>query len=300
MKYYIGVDLGGTNIRVGLVQEDGIILGMKKSPSYAQEGPEKVMRNMKDLINQLPQGYPISGIGIGVPGPVDPQTGTMALATNLPGFQWYPIGKELESEYHVPVVVENDANVAGLGEAIFGAGKGKPIVYYVTLSTGIGGALILNQKIISGHHGFASEIANIIVDRNREKINYLAVGAIENEASGTALTRKARQVFGKEAIPHAGALFDLAEQGDLKAIAIVDVAQHDLAQLFATIAAVVDPSIFIIGGGLTQSADSFLPNVVKYYKEITHVSLHDIPFALASLDEPGILGAAMVPYSLGY
>ena len=296
MKTYIGVDLGGTNVRAAIVDEEGNVLVQKKSPSYAQEGKEKVMDTIINLIKSLPDYESCSGIGVGVPGPCDEKTGSMVLATNLPGFEGYSIANKLEETFHMPSFIDNDANVPALAEALVGAGKGKKVVYYVTLSTGIGGGLVINGECISGKHGFTGEIANIIIDRNRSKVNYLAVGAIENEASGIAITRKANEKASKK-YKHAGEVFEDAHNGNPVAKEIVDNVVRDLAQLFATIACVCDPDIFILGGGMMQSSDLFLPSVIEKFKEISHTQLHDDEFVLASLEEPGVIGAAMLPRS---
>ncbi|MBQ1521876.1 MAG: ROK family protein [Erysipelotrichaceae bacterium] len=298
MKSYIGIDLGGTNVRVAKVSAEGEVLAVVKGPSYSQDGPEKVMANLKKLIRKIPDWQECSGIGVGVPGPVDAVTRTMVLSTNLPGFTGYPMAAELEADLGIPTYLDNDANVAGLAEALVGAGKGLKTVFYTTISTGIGGVLIVDGKAVSGKHGFGGEIANIIIDRNREKVNYLNVGAIENEASGTAVTRKGRQVFGDK-IKHAGNVFELANKGDADAIKIIDDVAKDLGQLFATIACVCDPDIFIIGGGMMRSADSLLPGVIKNFKEMSHTALADTKFVIAGLEEPGVVGAAMLPVSYG-
>lgn len=299
MKTYIGIDLGGTNVRVAKITENGEVLAQVKGPSYGTEGPAKVMANLKAMVRELPGWKDCSGMGVGVPGPVNTAAGTMVLSTNLPGFAGYPFADELTKEFGMPAFLDNDANVAGLAEALVGAGKGLKTVFYVTISTGIGGVLVVNGETVSGKHGFGGEIANIIIDRNREKINYLNVGAVENEASGTAITRKGKAAFGDE-IEHAGMVFEKAEAGDEKAIEIIEGMQKDLGQLFATIACVCDPDIFVIGGGMTKSADKFLPGVIAQYKAMSHTAVHDTPFVIAGLEEPGIIGAAMLPVSKGY
>lgn len=299
MKSYIGIDLGGTNVRVAKITEDGKILAQVKGPSYGQEGPAKVMANIKELIREIPDWKECSGMGVGVPGPVNTTAGCMVLSTNLPGFTNYPIADELSKEFGMPAYVDNDANVAGLAEALVGAGKGLKTVFYVTISTGIGGVLVVDGKTVSGKHGFGGEIANIIIDRNREKINYLNVGAVENECSGTAIKRKAEAAIPEKDFPHTGLVFEYAEDGDERAQAIVDGMEKDLGQLFATIACVCDPDIFILGGGMMKSADKFLPGVVANFKEMSHTAVHDTPFVIAGLDEPGIIGAAMLPVSQG-
>ena len=299
MKTYIGIDLGGTNVRVAKVAEDGTVIAQVKGPSYGTEGPEKVMGNLKEMVREIPGWNECAGIGVGVPGPVDTTVGTMVLSTNLVGFAGYPFAAELKKEFGMPAFLDNDANVAGLAEAMVGAGKGKRIVVYTTISTGIGGVLVVDGKTVSGKHGFGGEVANMIIDRNREKVNYLNVGAIENEASGTAITRKGRAVFGEDAVPHAGVVFEKAAAGDEKARKIVSGMEEDLGQMYATIACICDPDVFVIGGGMMKSADKFLPGVVENYKKFSHEAIRDTPFVIAQLEEPGVIGAAMLPKSAG-
>ena len=298
MKSYLGIDLGGTNVRVAKISEDGKILAQVKGPSYGQEGPAKVMANIKEMVRDIPGWKDCAGIGVGVPGPVDTKAGTMVLSTNLPGFAGYPFADEMSKEFGMPCFLDNDANVAALAEALVGAGKGLNYVFYTTISTGIGGCLVVDGKTVSGKHGFGGEVANIIIDRNREKVNYLNVGAIENEASGTGLKRKYEQLSG-ERIAHTGVVFDRALAGDEIAKKVKAEYEKDLGQYFATIACVCDPDIFILGGGMMKSADKFLPGVIEQYKAMSHTAVHDTPFVLAGLEEPGIIGAAMLPVSHG-
>ena len=264
MKSYLGIDLGGTNVRVAKISEDGKILAQVKGPSYGQEGPAKVMANIKEMVRDIPGWKDCAGIGVGVPGPVDTKAGTMVLSTNLPGFAGYPFADEMSKEFGMPAFLDNDANVAALAEALVGAGKGLQYVFYTTISTGIGGCLVVDGKTVSGKHGFGGEVANIIIDRNREKVNYLNVGAIENEASGTGLKRKYEQLSG-ERIAHTGVVFDRALAGDEIAKKVKAEYEKDLGQYFATIACVCDPDIFILGGGMMKSADKFLPGVIEQY-----------------------------------
>lgn len=294
MKYYIGIDLGGTNVRVAKVSEHGEVMQIVKRPSLAQEGREAVVDNIIEMIASIENYSECSGIGLGVPGPVDTYNKVMKMATNLPGFEGFKITERIERHFNIPTYLDNDANVAGLAEAILGAGKGLPITYYVTISTGIGGALVVNNRLVSGANGYAGEIANIIIDRNRTKINHLNVGAVENEASGTAITRKGREVFGEQ-IEHAGDVFELARQGDEKALKIVDEAAYDLAQMFSIIAHVVDPHVFVLGGGVMAGKDVFLEKMMEYFKSLVHPQMRNVVFAEALLPDPGIVGAAMLP-----
>ncbi len=299
MKTYIGVDLGGTNVRAAIVDEKGNILEMKKTATEINKGTAHVMTKIKELIRSL-EGYEkTSGIGLGVPGPVDTVNKVMVLASNLPGFEGYPIAKEIEEEFNIPTYIDNDANVAGLGEAYQGAGKGANPVYYVTISTGIGGAMIVDGKVVSGKHGHAGEVGNLIIDRNREKVNHLNAGAVECEASGTAVTRKGQAIFG-ESIEHAGHVFDLARNNDPKALEIVDNMAYDLATMFSFIGHIVDPQLIVIGGGvMTKAKDVFFDKMEKNYRNMIHPGMQPVKFVEAELEEPGIIGAAMLPMADG-
>lgn len=294
MKKYIGVDLGGTNIRAAVVQEDGKILCMKKSESHPERGAEPVMETMISLIESLDGYQECEGIGMGIPGPINTAEGKIIVSTNLPKLIGYPIADHIRNHFRKPTFMDNDVKVAALGEAVLGAGKGYPIVYYVTVSTGIGGALVIDRKVVSGQNGHAGEIGNICIDRNSEKYNILNAGAVENEASGTAITRKGRAVFG-DSIHNAGDVFDLARSGDEKALEIVDNMAYDLAMMFSAIGHVVDPHVFVVGGGVMKGKDVFFEKMEKYYRSMIHEGMQPVVFKEAELDEPGIAGAAMLP-----
>lgn len=298
MKNYIGIDLGGTNVRVGKVSEDGEILFQLKGPSFGLEGPqEKIFSNVVKIVKSIPDYMDCVGIGAGVPGPVDTVNGKMNLSTNLVGFQGFMFADALEKEVGLKTFIDNDANVTGLAEALVGSGKGLKTVYYTTLSTGIGGALIVDGKVVSGKNGFAGEIANLIVDRNREKVNYLNVGAIENEASGTAIVRKATKLFNRE-FDNAGEVFKLSLTDD-RAKKLIDDTIYDLAVMYSLIGHIVDPDMFILGGGLMKSKEYFFDRLVETYKGLVHEKMRNIKFKEASLNEPGLIGAAMLPRSRG-
>lgn len=298
MKTVIGIDLGGTNVRVAKVSEDGQILQVLSSPSHALEGTEKVMSNLKSLIRQIDGLSDVSGIGIGVPGPVDTIKGVMTMATNLPGFENYPMAQELEREFNIPTFVDNDANVAGLAEALVGAGKGYKIVYYITHSTGVGGALVADGKVISGKNGYAGEVGNIIIQSEGEKINHLNIGAAENVFSGTALVNQAKVKLNPN-ITSAKEIFDLAKEGNVIAQKMIDDMAYHFALLCSAIGHVVDPHVFVIGGGVSKSHEAYFDKLLENYNKLVHVGMRNPLFKRAELAEPGIVGAAMLPISHG-
>lgn len=294
MKNYIGVDLGGTNIRAAIVNEEGVILNMKKTRSNPERGAEPVMETIITLIESL-EGYEAcEGIGMGIPGPIDTAAGKIIVSTNLPKLIGFPIAEYIREHFHKPTYIDNDVKVAALGEAVQGAGKDYPIVYYVTISTGVGGALVIDRKVISGQNGHAGEIGNICIDRNREKYNILNAGAVENEASGTAITRKGKEVFGDQ-IHDAGDVFELARKGNEKALKIVDGMSYDLAMMFSAIGHIIDPHVFVVGGGVMKGKDVFFEKMEKYYRSMIHEGMQPVVFREALLEEPGIIGAAMLP-----
>ena len=303
MKYYIGIDLGGTNVRTLLVGENGTVYAEVKDNTERENGPDyvctKIIKQIEALDTIVCDGLKgVSGIGIGVPGPVDTVKGTMIMATNLPGFEDYPICDKLSERFGLPVFIDNDANVAGLAEAILGAGKDYPTCYYVTISTGIGGAFIADGKLISGGRGHAGEIGNIIVKNNGYKFGSLNPGAAEGEASGTAITRKGKELLGEDKVNHAGDVFKLASEGNLKAQSIVDECVSQLAALFANIAHTVDPHCFVIGGGVMKSQGYFYDKLVEQFNSKIHLGMRGhIPLLATKLEDCGAVGAAMLPMS---
>lgn len=297
MKKYIGIDLGGTNVRAARVDETGHVEAMVKAPTGIENGYDFVMRNILSMIEQVDESKECLGIGMGVPGPVDTVAQVMTMSSNLPGFAHQPIAAQIETATGLPTFINNDGNVAGLGEAILGAGRGCDTVYYVTLSTGIGGALVINQRVHAGKHGYAGEIGNLMIDRGREKISHLNANAIECEASGMALTRKGKARFGED-IQHAGHVFDLARKKNPEALQLVDEMAYDLAYMFSLIAHICDPDVFVLGGGVMQGKDLFLQPMETYFRTMIHEGMQPIRFVEAQLEEPGIIGAAMLPMSL--
>ena len=293
MKYYVGIDLGGTNVRVAKVDDEGNIIQDIIESSHGSTGPRELVRDtifsMLDRVEDLGE---CEGIGIAVPGPVDVYNRVMPISNNLKDFEDYPLAKLLEERYQMPVFIDNDANMAGLAEALLGAGKGKPIVYYITHSTGIGGALIVDGKVISGQMGFAGEIGNIIVRDGCVKYSkYLNAGSAESESSGTGLGRKAKALYGEDA--GSKELFDKAREGDEKALAVIDEMAVNMGRLLATIGQIADPHVFVFGGGVSQSSELYWPRMIEAYHEYFN-GIRYAEIRKAQLKEPGVLGAALL------
>lgn len=295
MNYYIGIDLGGTNVRICKVDDEGKIIQDVISASYGLEGPEKIEANILELLQQFDL-YDVKSIGLAIPGPVDGEKNVISMATNIPGCENYPFADNIQKATRIPVFLDNDANAAGLAEALLGAGKGYNIVYFLTHSTGIGGGLIIDGKIIQGHRGYAGEVANVIVDPGGPQYpiyRHLNRGGVETVASGTALGLIGKEKLGEDG-DSAKKVFTLAKQGNEIAVEIIDKMSKDLATCLAAISAIVAPDCFVIGGGCSHSSEVYFNKVREYFKAMTHEGMGEVPILKAQLSEPGVIGAAMI------
>lgn len=295
MKHYIGIDLGGTNVRVAKVDEEGNILKDIIKPSLAKQGPEVIEQNIISILKEHDLSD-VEGIGLAIPGPVDSLRNVITMATNIPGCENYPFAANIEKEFNLPVILDNDANVAGLAEAMLGAGNGYNTVYYLTHSTGIGGALIINQRIHSGHLGYAGEVANVIVDPNAKlypNYTHLNRGGVETTASGTAIGLIGNDVFGERG-NSSRKVFDLAREGNKQALEIIDKMAKDIAICMSDISAICAPDCFVIGGGCSKSHELYFDKIREYFYKMAHSNMKDVPINLAKLEEPGVVGAAML------
>ncbi len=297
MNVWIGVDLGGTHLRTALVNDQGQILSTVKMDTQAELGVTNVLQRISDAIRALPGWEEAKGVGMGVPGGVSRDGETTVLTSNLVGFDGFPVRSYLNKLVGKPVAMENDANVACLAEALLGAGKGMETVVYVTLSTGIGGGICINGRLIRGAHGCSGEFGCISCDPGRTPYGDLPPGAIESEASGEALVRKAEASL-HVPFSHAGEVYDLAASGHPGAAALVNRAVKDLSVALSNIACVVDPDIIVLGGGCMKSADVILPGLTSCYREFAQPVFRDIPIRQGVLAEPGLHGAAMYAASV--
>jgi len=297
MMYTIGIDLGGTNLRIGLFNEKGEIINEQSRPTEAEKGPEYTINNMADAINDLKSQYDIKAVGIGSPGPLSPSKGIIIEPPNLPGWVNVPIVDMLEEKIGLPVKLENDANAAALAEATLGAGKGASSVFFVTVSTGIGGGYVLGGQLVSGAQGNCGEIGNMIVNPSPDAYHGpgLNKGALEGLASGTAIGR-----VGKERLNitnGAQGVFLLAEQGNQQAQEIVAEAINYLAIGLANIVHTVNPEVIVIGGGVMKSKDLILKPLIEKTREYVYPSLKEsIVIKPAELDQKaGLIGAGLLP-----
>ena len=301
MSHTIAVDIGGTHIRVAVYEPDSIKpIAHQRTRSLAKE--PGVFNRLAQTIESVWPKDTVGAIGIASPGPLDPHTGTILATPNIPEWQNFPLTAKLSEHFHVPAYLDNDANMAGLAEWQFGAGKGHQDVVYLTISTGIGGGVITNGCLLQGFHGMGAELGHMLIDPDGPLCGCGHRGHIESFSSGPSIARyvmeqlKAGQESSLYARPHltAAHIADAAREGDALAISAFERAGHYLGIAVANYLAIFDPSILIFGGGVSQVGDLlFKPFEASLRKHTFHPHyLDDLVITKAALgDDAGLLGA---------
>lgn len=294
---YIGIDLGGTNLRVALFSEDMKIIKQTTIATEAEKGSDQILDKMVDTINSIKQDD-TTGVGIAIPGQVDVNTGVAIYSTNL-HFDNTPIGSVIKERCNLDAVLNNDANAAGLGEAVSGASSDVTTSYYVTWSTGIGGALVINKKLINGLNMCTGEVGYTVADPssfsqyNTDMVN----GATEALASGTAIRNFAiENNYGDVAT-----LFVAYKNNDAKAVEFIGYITTIFARMLHNIVHVVEVEAIVLGGGVTiKSGDVLLPIVIeKFEQNLIPVLKGKIKICSAELsDDAGLVGAAYLAKSI--
>jgi glucokinase len=308
MSYYIAVDVGGTQIRVASYQAEKLEpLRLIRRRTHSRENtPEETLKQaIKDA---WPESKPVKAIGIASPGPIDLAAGTIIKAPNIPQWSHFPAVDFLEREFKVPVYLDNDANLAALGEWRYGAGKGHHDIVYITVSTGIGGGVIINDRLLHGVRGLAAELGHVTVDPNGPQCSCGQYGHLEAFSSGTAIARRAHEriqqgvntELSKVAHPTARDVAEAAEKGDRLAMELLEDAGKHLGRAFADFLHIFNPSILILGGGVTLSGRYILEPIRNALSRYTMSPeyLEDLVITLAQLgDEPGLVGARVMAES---
>ncbi|MBQ4558797.1 MAG: ROK family glucokinase [Tyzzerella sp.] len=305
MKYCFGVDVGGTTVKMGLFQTDSMLLDKWEIPTRKDLGEDVILSDVANAIREKMAEHGIRredvvGIGVGVPAAVT-GGGFVEQVANL-GWTQKDVKKELEELTGIEVKVENDANVAALGEMWKGGGEGYRNLVMVTLGTGVGGGIIVNGQILTGTNGGGGEIGHILADRNEtECCGCGKKGCLEQYASATGIARLARRKLAensKQTILNADevsakTVFDAVKAGDEVATQVAEQFGAYLGYALADLGAVLDPEIFVIGGGVSKAGEILFTYVKKYYQERTFFTCKDVKFALAKLgNDAGIYGAA--------
>lgn len=305
MKYCFGVDIGGTTVKMGLFTTEGDLLDKWEIKTRTENGGEAILPDIARSLQEKMEEKKIkelqmSGIGVGVPAPVG-SDGIVKNTANL-GWGYKEVKKELEELTGQRVKVGNDANVAALGEMWLGAGKGQKNMVMVTLGTGVGGGVIINGKPVVGAHGAGGEIGHICVnEKERISCGCGKKGCLEQYASATGIVRLAKERLAKDEAPSllregevsAKAVFDALKEGDVVAEEIVKEFGQYLGHAMANVAVIVDPSVIVIGGGVSKAGEILLKYVEKAFKEREFFANAGTKFVLATLgNDAGICGAA--------
>ncbi|MCL2592871.1 MAG: ROK family protein [Defluviitaleaceae bacterium] len=303
----IGIDLGGTNIVGGIVSADGKIVLKKSVPTLPSRNTEDIIADIIGLCKDLSNQGPIKSIGIGCPGTVNPLTKTIVNAANI-GFFNIPIGKIIEKKLSIPVLVENDANCAALGEAIWGAAKDNNYSVTITLGTGIGGGIIIGGSIYSGAFFGAGEVGHHVIHINGELCACGQRGCFEAYASASALIRDTRDgainnpqstineiVNGNLNAITAKTAFDAVLLKDQTAMAITENYFDYLCVGLSNITNILQPDTVVLGGGISGQGENLLSAVKSRIKDKVLTGNTKTRFVIAQLgNDAGIIGASML------
>ena len=303
-KYVVGVDLGGTKIYTALVDLEGNIIKEKTVETLANEGEQAVMGRIIDTINYVIDGTDkdsIRSIGMGSPGPLDVKNGIIIENSNLP-FKNFAIVKTIRETYDLPTYLDNDANVATLGEFMFGAGKGTENMVFITASTGIGGGAVLNGKLFRGATGNALEVGHTIVATEGPRCGCGNVGCAEAFGSGTAIGKRAKEAVASNVETTlknyedvtAKEVFKEAANGDRVAKNILETSLTYLGIAVANTITNFDPEKVVIGGGVVNGGDIVLDTIRRVVSERcmkTFVENCTVEKAVLG-GKAGVLGAA--------
>lgn len=301
MRHIIGVDLGGTNLRAAMVRaEDGVILAEHRVRTEAEAGPDVVIGQILAVIGlaraALPANGELVGIGIGSPGPLDPFAGVVIYMPNLVGWTNIPLRQILESQTGLPVELGNDANAAAVGEWIYGAGRGLHNLVYVTVSTGIGGGVIADGKLVLGRKGSATEVGHHIMDwATRESWEDLAAGPGLARAAARAMAADAGTLLHTmTTVDHVSSTHVAlaAAQGDTVAQHLMQREGELIGVGLVNMLFLYSPDLIVVGGGVAMNNPTLLDTARTVIQRDAFEVYRAVPVQLASLgDQVGILGA---------
>lgn len=296
--YSIGIDLGGTNLRVAALDSNGFVLDRMAAPAHFGDGPGRVLDDIVTAVRSVGQKQhgPLNGIGIGVPGYIDSHAGVVVSAANLPGFEDFPVRDELQHRLDTPVLLENDANAAALGEMWMGAGQSVRNLILLTLGTGIGGGIVHEGKILSGTMGLAGEIGHMTVFPDGNPCGCGNFGCLEKHASASAISAMGRMLNLGPNVTAAG-VHQLALQGNERALQVFESMGRALGIAISTLISLFNFPLFLLSGGPLPAWDFFAPAMLAEVRRRSYTYRRfgtRIEKALLGADA-GLFGAAYLP-----
>ncbi len=305
-RLVVGVDLGGTHIRAVLANEQGRILDRAQVRTYAAEGLPAVLDRIITTVRRVAEGVPgVAAVGIGAPGPIDSRSGVVSNPPNLPGWVNVPLGRIVEETVGIPTFLGNDANVAALGEFAFGAGKDVQHLIYITVSTGVGGGIIVDGKLLEGQRGAAGEVGHMVVEPGGPLCSCGGYGHLEALVSGTAIGRQACEAIeaGRWSIatelacdnPNgvtARIITEAAKQHDELALELLAQAGRRLGYAVINLVHLFNPQMVAIGGGVSVAGEHLLGPMREVVLDgLMPVFKQDLQMVTASLGtDAGIFG----------
>ncbi|NQT72189.1 MAG: ROK family protein [Chloroflexi bacterium] len=313
--HVIAIDIGGTSFRVALADANRNILSRNSEPTLASDGPESGIQRLIETIRKTASSIGmdrVKGIAVAAAGPIDPNEGIFLTPPSLPTWHNVPLKSKLKKEFDIPIWVENDADMAAVGEHRFGAARGFDRVIYITVSTGIGGGIIIDGQPLHGIKISAAEVGHIVIDPNGPQCNCGGKGHVEVMASGTAISRMAREriPYGNTSILSelcgndpsrltAEMVTKAAFSGDPVAIGVFNEAGTNLGLAVASLIHIFDPDVVVIGGGVSNAGELILKPVRESVAERVMADFKDRTKIVRSElgDDSGIYGA--IAFALG-
>jgi len=291
-----GVDIGGSHFSLALADEDGRFLGRASSPIRGDEGPDRILAMTAEAIQaalaeQQSSQEDLKAVGVAVPGFVDPETGVVGVASNLAGWTNVPVAEMLRRRFKVPVTVDNDVNLAALGEMWRGAGRRRRHLLFVAPGTGIGAGIIIDGRLHRGAHHFAGEIGYCCPSPEYLDKDYGLLGCLETLASGPGLLRRARERLGGRLPAGATArdVFEMASAGDAEAAALCEETATLIGIAVGNVVAALDPEVVVFGGGLSREGEALLGRVREVVYRMVPVRPEIVVSALG--DDAQLYGA---------
>ncbi|WP_300383869.1 ROK family protein [Clostridium sp.] len=292
MKYLVGIDIGGTHIRAALLDEERNIIEKLKLENEVEKGPEYNIDRLINKINSDWKDKEIIGIGAGCPGVINLKEGIITKASNLSSWEGFNVRKYIEEKSGIKTAFNNDANIAGLAEAMIGAAKGAESVFFMTVSTGVGGALIIDNKVINGFNSLAGEICNLIINEDKYSHSGLVQGGLEGQCSGTSIARIAKDIFNKDITTKE--VFDLYKEGNEKAVEIIGNLVENLSKGISNIISIIDPEVIVLGGSVILHNQDLLPKIIEKVKEKV-LKKDSVNIRIAQIgDDAGLRGAGFL------
>jgi predicted NBD/HSP70 family sugar kinase len=289
----VGIDMGASHLHFALTDFTGRILADTNCKIRPEAGPRRLMSQIKREIQRLtrqPRGRRLRGLGIGVPSPIDPPTGLALLANNLPGWVNVDLRSELEQAFHIPVAIENDANMAAIGEHWRGVAQRADHFVFIALGTGIGSGIFVNGQLYRGRTGAAGELGRLHLEWQRWHEDFGDKGYFETYASGQGIAAMGRTLMGR-ATEHGNLaeerdalfVFDAFRRGNPPARQALETIFTILAAGIANVVAILDPELVVLGGGVTKGAPEFMLSTIENVARRIQPNLP--PVRLSALDE---------------